>query len=80
MSALLTSTLIALGRRDPGLAHYLEWGSVLFLTIVFVVVWSILTWKNAPDPDERWRRAQGDDGSTRSSAEPSPVDSVDPSE
>ncbi|MDP9296108.1 MAG: hypothetical protein M3O88_05365 [Actinomycetota bacterium] len=74
MNTALTFAVVALGRRDPGVAHYLEWGSVLFLTIAFVVIWSIRTWKNAPDPDERWHRAEEEDRSTRSSAGVPPVD------
>jgi hypothetical protein len=74
MMPALALTIVALGRRNPGLAHYLEWGSVLLLTILFVVVWSIRTWKNAPDPDERWRQAGQERGSTGTNEAIPPTD------
>jgi hypothetical protein len=58
--------LVALGRRDPGLGHYLRWGSLLLLTIVFVAVWLFRMWKHAPDPEERWRRHREEDAEARS--------------
>jgi hypothetical protein len=46
--------------RDPGLGHYLRYGAILLATIVLVSVWMVRTWRNAPDPEERWREAQED--------------------
>jgi hypothetical protein len=43
---------------DPGLGHYLRYGAILLATVVLVSVWMVRTWRNAPDPEDRWREAQ----------------------
>jgi len=44
--------------RDPGVGHYLRYGAILIAAILFIVVWMVHTWRNAPDPEERWSEAR----------------------
>ncbi|HEY2803738.1 MAG TPA: hypothetical protein VGJ67_07440 [Actinomycetota bacterium] len=61
MHAIATLHFLAgVASRDPGLGHYLRYGAILLATIAFVSIWMVRTWRNAPDPEERWREAQKD--------------------
>jgi hypothetical protein len=52
---------IAAVSRDPGLGHDLRYGSILLVTIALETVWLIRTWRNAPDPEERWHRTRDEE-------------------
>lgn len=60
MEGLTTIQLAVAGvaSRDPGLGHYLRYGAILLAAIAFIAVWMARTWRNAPDPEERWREAR----------------------
>ena len=58
--ATLHSFAAEVASHDPGLGHYLRYGGILLATVVLVSIWMIRTWRNAPDPEERWRDAQKD--------------------
>ena len=62
MHTIASLRLLAAGvvSRDPGLGHYLRYGTILLTTIVLVSVWMVRMWRNAPDPEERWREAEED--------------------
>ncbi|MFL5768412.1 MAG: hypothetical protein ACJ758_11295 [Actinomycetota bacterium] len=62
MHAIATLHLVAadVASREPGLGHYLRYGGILLGTIVLVSIWMVRTWRNAPDPQERWREARDD--------------------
>jgi hypothetical protein len=62
MPTIATLRLFAtdVASHEPGLGHYLRYGGILLATVVLVSIWMIRTWRNAPDPEERWREAQKD--------------------
>jgi hypothetical protein len=59
MHTIASVRILAAGvaSNEPGLGHYLRYGAILLATIVLVSIWMFRTWRNAPDPDERWREA-----------------------
>ena len=52
---VLTAEVVS---RDPGLGHDLRYGAILLAAVLFIAVWMRHIWRNAPDPEERWRQAR----------------------